>query len=370
MRYPFPILLLCYLLPIIPATAQENYGIEASFIAGKVIKHTPKFSAPVPPISTAYELDWLKQTRGTQAWEQRRKYPLWGIGAALVHYGVDSVYGNAIGVYPLLQVPIIRGKSLEWTMRAGLGIGYVSRHYERYPVWDTLDNAIGSHINNFSMIATDLRYRINSSWSLQLGLNFMHLSNGAMKQPNLGVNMAGGHIGLRYWPDGDRKPKIHSKLARLKDRVLIQARVGMAFEESGTTDGPIYHTYLSSLYASRRYRGKNKVFLGIDYSYHQSIYAFQRNNEINVGNEAAHSWKSAIFLGHEWRYGHMSLMTQIGVYIKEADLKQDPYYEKIGYNYYVYSAEHGPLKELCLSVLLKTHKSVAELIEYGITFGF
>lgn len=350
--------------------AQGNYGVEANIMAGKVLKHTVKFSAPVPDISTAYEIILLKQTIGTKDWEQRRHYPLWGMGLSYTHYGIDSIYGNAVGLYPMLQAPIIRGKRLEWTLRAGLGVGYTTRHYSRAPEWDTLNNAIGSSINNFTMIATDVRYRLDAHWSLQAGLNFSHMSNGAIKSPNLGINMYGGHIGLRYWPGGDHPDKIVRDRPRLPNRILVQARIGMAFNESGTTDGPVYHTYLTSLYASRRYRSKNKVFAGLDYSYHEHIYAFQRNNEINVGRERANSWKSAVFAGHEWLFGRLSVMTQVGVYIKDAALRQDKYYEKIGCNYYLLRTERGALKELCLSLLLKTHKSVAELIECGVGVGF
>jgi hypothetical protein len=349
---------------------QNSYGIEANFMAGKVLKHTKKFSAPVPELSTAYELVFLKQTTGTQDWEQRRRFPLWGVGLSYTHYGIDSIYGNSIGLYPVLQVPLIRGKVFQWNLRAGLGIGYSTEHYERAPGWDTLNNAIGSHINNFTVFATDVHCRFNEHWSLLAGLNFSHLSNGAMKQPNLGVNMYGGHIGLRYWPDDDRAQRILRDRPKLPNRVLGQLRLGLAFNESGNTDGPIYPTYLASAFASKRYGGKNKLFIGLDYSYHSTIYAFQRNNEINVGAERAHSWKSAVFIGHEWLFGRMSLVTQIGFYIKEAVLRQEPYYQKVGYNYYLIQRERGGLKELYVSVLLKTHKSNAELVEYGIGIGF
>jgi hypothetical protein len=368
MRFLCLLLICCICSPVLHA--QESYAIEASFMAGKVLKHTKKFSAPVPDLSTAYEVLLLKQTRGTQDWEQRRRFPLWGVGLSYTRYGIDSIYGNAIGLYPVLQVPLIRGRSLEWTLRAGMGIGYTTEHYERSPGWDTLNNAIGSSINNFTVIATDLRFRLNPYWSLQAGLNFSHLSNGAMKQPNLGINMYGGHIGLRYWPEGDRREHIVKDRPKLRNRILAQARVGIAFNESGRTDGPVYKTLLASAYISRRYGSRNKVFAGLDYSYHSGIYAFQRNNEINPGRERANAWKSAVFVGHEWLFGRMAVLAQVGVYIREAVLRQDPYYEKLGYNYYLLRSERGALKELCLSVLLKTHKADAELVEFGIGMGF
>ena len=357
------------LLPFLCA-AQGNVGLEINSIFGQVIKHDEKFTLPLPPISTALDIAVLKQTVGTQDWEQRRHYPIWGVGATWTHYGIDSVYGQAFGVYPFLQCYIIRGKRLEWTLRAGLGIAYATRHYERAPVWDTINVAIGSHINNLSRFCTDIRYRIDEHWSMQAGLDFEHMSNGAIKQPNLGINMWGGHVGVRYWPAGDRPQRIDQERLKLRNRILVQARLGIAFNEMGNTDGPMYHTFLGSLYASKRYRSRNKVFAGLDYSYHQRIYAFLRNNEILSGEEAAHSWRSAVFAGHEWLFGHMGVLVQMGVYIKDAELKQDPYYEKLGYNYYIIRTEHGPLKELCASVLLKTHKSIAELVEFGVGVGF
>jgi hypothetical protein len=63
-------------------------------------------------------------------------------------------------------------------------------------------------------------------------------------------------------------------------------------------------------------------------------------------------------------------MMQVGVYIKNAALKMDPYYEKLGGNLYLVQKEKGALKELYTSVLLKTHKAQAELVEVGVGFGF
>lgn len=350
--------------------AQEHIAVEANFMAGKVLKHTSKFRPPIPELSTAFNVALLKQTIGTKDWEQRRHYPIWGVGLTYTNYGIDSIYGSSIGLCLFAQKCIIRGKRLEWTVSGGLGLGYVTRHYERSPTWDTLNNVIGSEINNYTLMQTDLRYRIDAHWSIQAGLNFSHLSNGALKQPNLGINLYGGHIGLRYWPGGDRPTFIDRERPRLHNRVLAQARLGIAFNESGNADGPIYPTYLASGYASWRYKSRNKVFIGLDYSYHTRIYAFQRNNEINVGHERANSWKSAVFFGHEWLFGRLGVMAQIGIYIKEAALTLDPFYEKIGYNYYLIQTEHGALKELWISTLLKTHKSNAELVEWGLGFGF
>lgn len=372
--WPLTILVTCCLLLSLSAVAQEKpwsgFAVETNFIAGRILKHTPKFRAPIPDMSTAVELNLVKQTYGTQDWQQRRHYPVLGFGFTYTSYGIDSIYGKCISAYPTLQLPLIRGRNLEWTFRAGFGIGYISRHYERNPGWDTLDNAISSHFNNYTIVATDLRYHINEHWDVQLGGNFSHISNAALKQPNLGINMYGAHVGLRYYPVTSRPQKIVRDLQPLKNRWLVQGRFSMAFNEMGTTDGPIYPVYLASVYTSKRWLSKNKAFIGIDYSYHTKIEAFLKNNEIYPGAAKAHSWKSAVFVGNEFLFGHVGVLLQLGYYIKNAALAETSYYEKLGGNLYIIQKEHGPLKELCISALLKAHKTEAELAEIGIGFGF
>ncbi|MBS1585147.1 MAG: acyloxyacyl hydrolase [Bacteroidetes bacterium] len=347
----------------------SGLGIELNQVAGKVFKHTSNFHAPVPSVSAATDLNFVFHTFGRKDWEQRRHYPVVGIGLTYTAYGLDSIYGRCFGIYPNLQVPVIKGKRLEWTIRFGLGIGYVTRHYSTFPRWDTLNNAIGSHINNFTMFATDLRYHVNDRWDVQIGANFSHISDGSFRQPNLGVNMYGGHLGFTYYPVARDVPRIVRNLQPLKNRWEIQARLGMSFNSYKPNGGPLYPVYLASLYTSKRYASRNKAFLGIDYSYHKSVYAFLKNNEIFPGQEAAHAWKSGLFVGNEFLLGRFGLVLQVGYYLKRAYLKEDPYYEKLGYNFYLIEHEKGPLKELSLYSMLKTHKVVAELIEFGISAG-
>ncbi len=374
---PHPLIIISLLLSLLSASrgyAQENpkwsgTGIEANIVAGKVLKHTAKFRAPVPDLSTAFELNIMQQTYGKRAWQQRRHYPRIGFGFTYTDYGIDSIYGQCFGIYPDLEIPIIKGSKLEWTFRAGYGAGYVTRHYERAPVWDTLNNAISSHLNNFTIFNTDLRYKVNKHWAVQMGLNFSHISNAGFRQPNLGINMYGGHIGFRYYPVTSSPVHIVRELKPLKNRWLAQARLGLSYNESSFTDGPVYPIYLASVYASKRWHSKNKMFIGLDYSYHKDIEAFLKNNEIHIGEEKDYSWKSAIFVGNEFLLGRVGVLMQVGYYLKNAYLKLDPYYEKVGCNLYIVQKEKGLIKELFISILLKTHKTQAELAEFGIGMG-
>ena len=347
-----------------------GYGLEVNPFAGNVIKHTPKFHLPLPQLSTGLDMNFIYRSYGKKAWQQRRRYPTLGIGITYTNYGIDSVYGRCIGIYPNLTIPLITGKKLEWTLRSGDGIGYVTKTYGRRPISDTLNNAIGSHINDYASFNTDVRYHVNKKWDVQLGFNFSHISDASYHQPNLGINLYGGHVGIRYFPVTSAPERIHLNLKPLSNRWLMQAKVSIAFNQLEAPGGPLYPVYLASVYTSKRWLSKNKMLIGLDYSYHTGIYAFQRNNEANPGNEAANSYKLGLFAANEFLIGRLGVILEMGYYLKQAHLKQDIYYEKIGGNYYLVQREKGPIKEFFLTGLLKTHKTVAELAEFGFGFGF
>jgi hypothetical protein len=294
-----------------------------------------------------------------------------GVGITYTNYGIDSVYGRLFSLYPNVVLPLISGKKLEWTIRIGDGIGYTTRDYSRYKPFDTLNNAIGSKINDYFSFMTDLRYHINTHWDVQLGANFSHYSDASYHQPNLGVNLYGAHLGIKYFPVSSSPKRIVKDLKPLTNRWLFQFRLTMAEDESNAPLGPTYPVYLAAGYVSKRWISKNKAFAGFDYSYHTMIYAYMRNNNFGPpGTEREQSYKSAVFAGNEFLLGRVGAVLLVGYYLHQAYQTQGKVYEKIGGNLYLVKKEHGPIKEFFLCAFLKTHLSVAELAEFGFGMGF
>jgi hypothetical protein len=356
--------------------AQRNwngYGIEINGIHAQVFKHTAAFKAPLPSASQLIELHAFHKTRGEKPWHALRHFPQIGIGFTYTNYGLDSVYGRGYSIYPTIQYQLTQKKAWSWTYRMGLGAGYLSKKFERYNTWDTLNNMIGSGLNIYFMAATDLRYTINSHWDIQAGLQFAHFSNAATLKPNLGINSYGFHLGVRFFPFAEDKRVVIGKDAvpqLLDNKKVWNLRLAYAINQSGSGDGPLYGVYHASFMRSKYYRHKNKVFGGIDITYHKRIYAFLRNNEIYPGAEKVHSYNSSIFVGNTFLFGKIGFQLQTGVYIKNAYLHDEPWYQKFGFEYYIMQHPKGFLKELAVSGLVKTHINKAELLEWGLNCGF
>lgn len=352
------------------AQSVPGFGIEATALAGRIFKHTQRFSGPIPALSGGIDLNFLWKTRGTADWQYRRHFPTIGLGITYTHYD-GQYYGQSIGIYPNLELPLIRRSNWEWTLRFGMGLGYISKRYAPYaPYYDTLNNAIGGHVNNFSLLASDLRWHLNEHWDLQGGINFTHMSSAKFRLPNLGINLLAAHAGVRYFPLRAKPQTEARSLAPLPNRWLIQLRQGIAMSTGESRGSAATPVYLSALFVSKRYWSKNKVYAGFDYSYHEALYDFQRLQGIHPGSEKNYAWKSGLYAGHEFLYGRVGLVTQIGVYIHQAILPSPILYQKLGMNWYLRQSENGPIKECFVSTLLKTHYATAELAELGLGIGF
>lgn len=348
-----------------------GFCVDANVFGGKVIKHTEKFHLPVPQLTTGIDINFQWKTYGKKEWEQRRRYPTIGIGIAYTNYGIDSVYGHCFSFYPNIEIPIIAGKQLSWTIRFGDGVGFVTKKYSRRPDFDTLNNAIGSHINDYASFMSDVRYHLNDHWHLQAGINFSHISNASFHQPNLGINLVGAHFGVKYFPVTGNPKKIHHDLQPLRNRWLAQFRLTMAFNQSNAPLGPTYPIYLGTALVSKRWISKNKVFTGIDYSYHQQISSFLHNNTfVDPGTEERNATKIAILAGNEFLLGRLGVVVQAGYYIRQAFQSQGKVYQKLGGNLYLLQKEKGFIKEAYICAFLKTHLSVAELAEFGFGMSF
>ncbi len=373
-KYFFYTLFFC-LLCMLQTEAQDvpvnsGFGIEANMIGGRIIKHTKKFTAPIPPLSGALDVNFLWQTYGKKDWQQRRNFPVIGIGITCTDYGNSAVLGNSIGVYPNLQIPLIHRGNVEWTLRIGDGLAYVSRKYQTIAPIDTTNNAIGSHLNDFAVVMTDLRYHVNDHWQVQCGLSFTHISNADYHQPNLGINLGGIHAGVQYSPVTNRPKKIIKELTPLKNRWLIQARTGITYNEARADGDPVVPSYIFSVYASKRWHSNNKLIIGLDYGYHTDVYDFLKRWNVEHGHEMGHAWDGAFFAGNEFLIGRVGILTSLGIYYHQTYLKFDPFYEKFGCNYYLLQHEHGPVKELFLSAMLLAHEITAQYGEFGIGVGF
>jgi len=368
-RFFLPFIILGFITTTQAQKPWSGFGIESNIMMGKMIRHTPNFTGPLPSQVYSFEINLIKQTYGQKEWHERRNYPQLGLGFYYNNYNMPQVYGQAFGIFPNIQLRLLSTHNFEWTFRAGMGIGYATKPFERLPIPNPDNVAIGGHWNNVSPFSTDVRWRINHHWDVQAGFQFSHVSNAAFQQPNLGINTFGGHVGLRYFPVSSQPERIKRTLKPLSNRWLVQGRASIAFIGAAPADGPLNPVYMGALFLSKRYWSKNKVYGGVDYYFNTAKYSKLKAIEHFKGEEGVKSTQIAVFAGNEFLIGRLGILFQAGYYLHRMDEQKERLYQKLGGNFYLVQKEKGLLKELYFSAILKTHMASAELFEMGVGIG-
>lgn len=348
----------------------DGWGIESTVKMGTMIKHTASFTGPISQQVYGTEINFIQNTHGRKPWQEIRNYPTIGVAVNYLNYNNNTVYGHAFGISPNIILPLWKRNKWEWTFKAGMGVGLVTKHYKK-ETNNTQNTAIGGKINNVSPFSTDLRYKLNNKWHFQVGAYFTHVSNATFQTPNLGINTYGAHIGFRYFPTTTEAQKIiRSERPTYRNNWMGFAKGSIAFVEKGPADGPTYLTYIAHLGIAKRYASKNKVYAGVDAHFHDVVYQYNIYHQIPTPNAFRSAGQLALFVGHEFVFGRVGVIGQVGYYFLPYTTQTIRLYQKIGGHYYFVKKEHGLIKEVFASALLKTHLSVAELFEMGLGISF
>ena len=346
----------------------KNISFGLNYFGGKVFLHTPKIHANVPPYSQAVELSYNKQTNGNSIWQQRFGFPETALNITIASHGERS-YGYAIGVYPSILFRLVNLKNSYVYYKIGGGIGYNSKHWKRVPSSDSLNNILGSAINNFTMMQVAYRAKVKEKLSMQIGVDFYHISNAGARKPNFGINTFGAFLGLNYHLN-----HFQNQFVKVEDKARYNPfNVGVhtmgSFAEDKTVGGPIYYNYGVGLFACKMYKGKSRAGLGIEGTYQSKLYSLFKNKAMNVGRERQASWQYSVYAMHEFVFGKIGFPMYFGYYLNKPNVGYS-IYEKLGINYHFIKNEKSKIKDLYFSLVLKTHFATADYAEWGIGFMF
>ncbi|MCC7028666.1 MAG: acyloxyacyl hydrolase [Chitinophagaceae bacterium] len=365
------ILLYCFIfLSATKAVAQndadslKNYSLGVNYFGGKILVHTDKIHVSAPPYSQALEFNFNKQTLGNAAWQQRFGFPETGLSICVARHG-SPLLGTAVGLYPSIQFRILQFGKGYWYFKIGGGIGVNSKRWQRTPAADSVNNIIGSTVNNFTMLQSGIRFALSQQWTLQTGVHFYHISNAGARKPNFGINTMGAHLGLNYHLQGF-KLNIEKRPDEIREKSLnLGVQSVVSFAEDKTVDGPVYGNYNFAVFAAKMYRGKNRFSLGAEGTYNSKLYALFKNTGQFTGQERKHAWQYSCFAAHEFVFGKIGLPLQLGYYLNKPN-GGAPIYEKLGITYHFYHRPKNGVKDLYLTTQLKTHYATADFAEFGL----
>ncbi|QCX00630.1 acyloxyacyl hydrolase [Aggregatimonas sangjinii] len=309
------------------------------------------------------------QSNNTESWAGYYKYPTYGIGLYSGFLGNAQVFGNPSAVYGFMDFPIGNpNRRNKFSIEPALGITYNLQEYnaEENPIND----AFGARAAVYFGLDFGFEYRFTRELDLTYGFDFTHFSNGSSYQPNLGLNLFGINLGIKYnynaaqrMVDNDPytknlvqarfKSPEKTKLTKINENSisLYLAGGGKQTDEDGGTDRQ-FGVFSGVLDYEHRFNAIHGVTGGFDFFYDNTFQEFDK---------AAERTSIGIHAGYDFNFWKLVIKAQLGTYLTD-DLGKGAFFMRPAIRY---NLNNTFFAQMGLKTL---DGGAADYIEFGIGF--
>lgn len=329
---------------------RNNLFFDITGGAGRLIPHHPEIRNLAGPVSFFNARFGLK-TLGQKEWQRVYKYPEIGIGLSH-NYLTSKSLGDPTAVYSFLYLPLTPASKLKLDLGVHLGFAW---GFNPSTPQNQVNLAIGSACTAYASINLNTAIKIGQNFDLLLSAGGYHYSNGNLNKPNKGINMLGAETGLRYMlPKSDTELNTEPVIPLQKSSsVMVFGAWGWKKEVTYSLGFPIGSL---SIGYYRTINHKSRLSAGVDLFLDKgTLYYTQKENLLK--NKLA----AGVFGGHELTFNHLSIVTQIGIYIRNPNPTDPFHYERLGIRYVI-------AKRIIPSLTLKAHEFKVDFVELGLGF--
>lgn len=317
----------------------------------------------------ALEISVMKATHGNTRWEYMYNYPYIGLSYWYSDLGRTGVLGSGHAVFPFIDFPLLGSREQKLFFRLGVGLGLITRPYDRYENFENL--AIGSYLNGAVNLMFEYKQRIGPKLIASLGLSWMHFSNGSIKTPNYGLNIPGVNLALAYRLSRENpylRSKVIPQLYKFemagRRSLLLDINLGLGVKDMQSTLGVGNRYFIGTLYANLLFpvSYKSMLGMGMDLSYDGSDIKILENGGI-VPEHSIDIVKTGVNVAYELSFSRMAIMLNLGSYIYGLEKSDGYIYEKLALRYHFTERLFG-------SLTLKAHYARADFIAFGLGYKF
>ena len=303
--------------------------------------------------------EYLIETDGSRAWENIYGHPR--LGAAFYYENYHyNVLGQSFSGAVIAEFPLVKKQFLGIDLRFLAGTGYVTKKFDSESNPDNL--LIGSRFSAFFCFGPQFQFFMNRPQRLLAGFNFVHWSNGAMRLPNLGLNLMQWHIGVQG-RIGEEHPKFTGEPRQTivwnKWQKYVTAAVG--FRESQQPEGPKYCIISTTAGVYRMLGQRTRVGVGLDFFRDPSQNTTFGNFGIEESNDSPYLLGAHIAYG--FCFGRTSATLHLGGFIFNEIYDGAAIYDRVVINYNI-------TPHLMANLGLRTYFMRAEYIEWGVGYMF
>jgi hypothetical protein len=333
-------------------TQKHDIDFEFKSKYGFLIAHRSVMSHIPKEHCKSIEYSVVFQTNGQKSWHRSLNYPKMGFSSLISSAGNKDLLGNLFGAYSFLQFSFFKIEKNRLFVKLGTGLAYAQKVYNQET--NPKNNALSSHLNALINFGLFYQYNFERTY-LNFGLDLTHLSNGASKMPNLGINLSYLSFAIGYNIKKSISKNDTTTLKRI-DKSWNYLAIGIgSFKESYPTGERKFPVFALSFLGNKIYSHKLGYELGLDLIYKPSIDSYKpviyKTNETMI--------QLGFYNGYIMTLHKLQILIGMGIYIKDEYNADDYFYHRFGFRY-------NFNKKLFANLTLKSHWARADYIEYGI----
>lgn len=336
------------------AQKSEGQSFSFNYKSGLLLTHREEIPQSIRD-KKPYGFDLLLNinTNGTKAWHKYWNNPDYGFSIGFFDLDQKNILGDVYYVTYFFEKSVFNSSGKhDIRYRIAPGLAYSDIVYN---MGSNPDNILVSLPVNFIMeLSLFYKLGISSSLNMIAGLNLTHYSNGALKFPNIGVNIPNLNIGLCYNFKGIDKQKITAiefepEFKKAYEWQIIPA---MSWKSAGEEYEDLDFAYSLSLNRIWKLNPRYSWVSGIDLMFNNTIRKV-------LGNPEANRYRAGLTGGVQYELGRLAFLLQAGVYIYRPEKQLDKaIYQRWGF-------KHELGNKFLINLMLKTHYARADLIEIG-----
>lgn len=334
---------------------KASTGWAASFHYGTTLAHNSKIAAIKSNNPIALQLDLFIQKASQKNYDICSCYPQSGVSISLNDYGNTNVLGQGLHLNYYVEPQFKISEKNYFLFRATAGLAFMNRPYD---VNDNPNNfAYSLPVSGFVSLGPGWRYFINDRASLFFIIPFNHVSNGGIKEPNLGLNFPSVQFGYskqRLSLNRSFKKSENLELDK-SNRLYVSAFMSSRTVQNGEKERFLIYGFEASYV--RKLAQLLSLNTAIEFYKDDALQERYRRESA----EDNQRYRAGVMAGLQFDLGRIELYHRLGVYVYDPGLYNGLIFHRHGIQYLINN-------KISAGIEVKAHKEVANFLDFRIKY--
>ena len=327
---------------------------SVDYFRGPVYDHRNMSGALQLGTTQGFGVSYLRRVNGSEPWHHYYRLPKLGVAAYYEDFNYPEVLGKAVSGALVSDFHIVKRRLFDFDLNIQAGAAYLTKKFDAQS--NNLNLYIGAKFAAFFRFGFELVAMPESRVAVVAGANFVHYSNGAMKLPNLGLNLCQLNFGARFRVNKELAPvrELDASTADASGRRWqYQAFMSFGCREQGTPLGDKYLVTTMAFNCLKPITRKFVAGVGFDLMRDGS-----EVNDYDGESNFATLVSGGVHGSAGLEFGKVYAALEIGGYLFSKTKSAFDMYDRVSVNYRI-----G--KRLLAHVGLRTYLMKAYYIEWG-----